>query len=279
MHHRFASSVISALVIGCRWLTEPPLPSGAERYTPPPVYQRWWAMTEACSDIVLPFDGVQFYRVPGAWSVPYGAYGEVAGYWSSTSNRIVLAGDHLGDARIVRHEMLHALLRKRGHPPEYFQGRCAGVVDCGTVGCQHGGPVPVRAPAGAPTLALSSLDLRVDLLPNPVTRSGADSVLSLVVRVTNPHAGPVWVPLEPTPSVPGSPAYAGFFGFDLCPLGSDASLVGMQQSILMQPVPFAPGETRQFIFDVSVTRYPVGDYVATGLYNTRHVSVTLHVAP
>jgi hypothetical protein len=222
---------------------------------------------------------VEFYIVPQVSSVPDGAYGDVAAYWSSASNRIVLAGYFVGDGRTVRHEMLHALLGTDGHSPDYFQGSCAGVVDCATVGCQDAGPAPVHAPDGAPALPLSALDVRIDLLQNTVSRTGVDTVVSVIVRVTNPRAGPVWVTLEPTPSVPGAPAYTGFFGFDIRSVGSGASLLGMRQSVPSQPVPFASGETRQFIFDVGVTRYPTGDYVAIGFFNARQVSATLRVTP
>jgi hypothetical protein len=278
--HARATIVASCtLTLGCHLLTEPALPSGAERFDPPPVYAQWWALTEACSAVTRPLSAVEFYRVPHVSVVPTPDHGDVAGYWSSASNRIVLAGDWADHGRTVRHEMLHALVRGAGHPPIYFQGVCAGVVDCPEVGCRDAGPEPTRAPAGAPVLPVAALDIRMELLPNRVSRSGADTVLTIVVRVTNPRRGPVWVPLEATPTVPGAPAYAGFFGFAIRPVGTEARLIGMQQSIPTAPVPFAAGETRQNVFDLNVKRYPAGDYTIGGLFNTRQVSSTLRVVP
>ena len=38
--------------------------------------------------------------------------------------RIVLAGNYETSEMAVRHEMLHHLLDRTGHPPEYFVTRC-----------------------------------------------------------------------------------------------------------------------------------------------------------
>ena len=118
----------SVLTLGCQGLTDPALPADTVRFVPPPVYAQWWATTEACSGITRSFDAVQFYKVLNASTIPDNTYGEVAAYWSPVSNRIVLADFYEMQGKLVRHEMLHALLRVSGHPPEYFQGRCADVV-------------------------------------------------------------------------------------------------------------------------------------------------------
>jgi hypothetical protein len=275
---RSTAVLACTLALGCERITDPSLPSDAERFAPPSAYAQWWAITEACSGIVRPLEAVEFYRVPHA-SVHTPDDGDVAGYWSSASNRIVLAEPYVDHGRIVRHEMLHALVRGGGHPPAYFQGRCEGVVDCPEVGCRDAGPPPTRAPANAPVLEVAALDVRMDLLPNPVSRTGADSVLAVVVRVTNPRPEPVWVPLEATPSVPGAPTYAGFFGIAIRAMWTETQVVGMQQSILRAPVPFAAGETRQFVFDLKASRYPAGDYMVGGLFNTRQMWLPLRLMP
>jgi hypothetical protein len=264
------------LALGCERITDPLLPSDAERFAPPPVYAQWWAITEACSGIVRPLEAVEFYRVPHA-AVHTPDDGDVAGYWSAASNRIVLAKSYVDDGRIVRHEMLHALVRGGGHPPAYFQGRCEGVVDCPTVGCRDAGPPPIRAPSSAALLPVATLDVRMDLLPNPASRTGGDSVLSIVVRVTNPRPEPVWVPLEATPPVPGAPGYPGFFGFVVHFAGTTTQMSGMQSWFPSPVVPFAAGETRQYVFDLNVSRYPAGDYTVGGLFNTRQVWSPLRV--
>jgi hypothetical protein len=118
----------SLAALSCQMATDPALPGDAVRFVPPPVYAQWWATTEACSGIKGSLDAIQFYKVPNASTIPDNTYGEVAAYWSPASNRIVLADFYEMQGQLVRHEMLHALLRVSGHPSEYFQGRCADVV-------------------------------------------------------------------------------------------------------------------------------------------------------
>jgi hypothetical protein len=43
---------------------------------------------------------------------------------------ILLAGEKVTDAGIVRHEMLHELLGRGDHPARYYQQLCANVVTC-----------------------------------------------------------------------------------------------------------------------------------------------------
>ena len=121
-------TVACLVALSCEMPTDPALPGNAIRFTPPPVYAQWWALTEECSGITRSLDAVQFYRIPNASTIPDNTYGEVAAYWSPASNRIVLADFYEMQGQLVRHEMLHALLRVSGHPAGYFQGRCAGVV-------------------------------------------------------------------------------------------------------------------------------------------------------
>jgi hypothetical protein len=195
----------AAVLAACGGPTDPaafPLPPGAARFDPPPVYARWWAQVEACSGLRGDLAAYTWYAVPGA--VPHRS-GPVAGYADPWNRRAVLADRYREDGAGVRHEMLHLLLGvafaevepARQHPPAYFQGRCEGVVDCAADGCadDRGAPPPL-APAGAPTLPVSALDVRVDVEPAAPSRSAADPWFAVVVRVTNPTGGPVWVPLE-----------------------------------------------------------------------------------
>jgi hypothetical protein len=274
-----AIAACSGLALSCRGLTDPPLPRGAERFTAPPAYARWWTVTEACSGITRPLGTVTFYRAPHAETVPDGAYGEVAGYWSRASNRIVLAGASAGDGPVVRHEMLHALVRTGGHPPAYFQGRCAGVVDCPATGCRDAGPAPQHAPADAPSLSVAVLEVGVELLPDTLVRSGPDRSLAVVVSARNPRPEPVRVPLQATPGVPGAPALVGYFGLDLRAVGSDTALLALQQSDSAVALPFAAGETRRFVFDVDLSAYPAGNYVVAGAFNTRRAATMLRILP
>jgi hypothetical protein len=68
---------------------------------------------------------IKWYVVPGVSTFPT-AEGEKVGIRIKTGNdvRIVIAGNYVEHEMVVRHEMLHALLNRAGHPPEYFQDRC-----------------------------------------------------------------------------------------------------------------------------------------------------------
>src|SRR5690242_14264693 len=150
-----------------------PLPRDAVRFAPPPEYARWWALTEACSRRNADFAAYTWYVVPGH-SITTAHWGDVAAYTDIDAHRIVLSAESRDDGHVVRHGILHALLGHeyasgdlaRVHPPAYFQGRCAGVVECLDRGCREAGPAPVNAPADAPTLPPSALDLQVEILGN-----------------------------------------------------------------------------------------------------------------
>lgn len=122
-----------AVPMACTGITEPGLPA-AERFNALPQYIRWWREMEVCSAHVGPLGGVSFYRVvptPGRDSLQFmdpesGEYRD--GEWVGRRNAIYLAAGRVTDAGLVRHEMLHALLRDVHHPPRYFEGRCAQLV-------------------------------------------------------------------------------------------------------------------------------------------------------
>lgn len=119
------------------WLTacrEPlgpvPLPNGAEPFVPEAVYREWWAQMEHCSRESASFDDVRWYVVRG--EEPFRVQGvdyPVVGYWDPQANRIVLL-EYLTNQRapIIRHEALHAILRRTDHPPEYFVDRCGATI-------------------------------------------------------------------------------------------------------------------------------------------------------
>jgi hypothetical protein len=89
--------------------------------TPPAVYREWWAKTEACSGLRADFDRVQWSMVPGN-SFPC-ASGKCAGHWEP-GHRIYLAEDWTINEMVVRHEMLHDLLDRAGHPDPPFGDPC-----------------------------------------------------------------------------------------------------------------------------------------------------------
>jgi len=85
-------------------------------------YRQWWGELEACSGLQGNIDNVRFYSVP---SLSGGVVGRI---WYGGSPLIEIvsvnpqAWTHVGWA--VKHEMMHALLNRSGHPVEYFDGRC-----------------------------------------------------------------------------------------------------------------------------------------------------------
>jgi hypothetical protein len=118
---------------GHELLVPPELPTGAERLTPvPATYSQWWSDTERCAGQFGAVARVEWFVVPDSRSFVYrGTAWD--GYWWGEIHRIVLASAYTEDSSIVRHEMLHDLLGRGDHPAEYFQRRCAQVVECNAV--------------------------------------------------------------------------------------------------------------------------------------------------
>ena len=126
---RYAASNLGLAITlaGCSSLapSEPVLPAGAVAVSAPEVYRDWQLRTEGCSGLVGDYPSLQFYVVPGVDTFPTEA-GPKVGLWRRESgiNRIVIAGNYAANEMVVRHEMLHALLQREGHPAEYFVERC-----------------------------------------------------------------------------------------------------------------------------------------------------------
>jgi hypothetical protein len=118
---------VLALTSACTTLapSESSLPPGTVRLAEPEIYRDWYQKTEACSGRTGEFSTIQFYVVPGVDSFPT-EEGAKVGWWilDGGTNRIVLAGNLASQELVVRHEMLHALLQRPGHPTEYFVDRC-----------------------------------------------------------------------------------------------------------------------------------------------------------
>ncbi len=68
---------------GCRSLVDPPLPAGAVRFAPPPVYARWWALVEACAGVRGDPGAVAWHVVPGVSSISTVAGVTFFGLWSA----------------------------------------------------------------------------------------------------------------------------------------------------------------------------------------------------
>jgi hypothetical protein len=96
-------------------------PAGDAPMDPPAVYREWWARTEACSGLSGDFDRVRWQVVPGySFSCASGA---CAGHWEP-GHEIFIAADWTQSEMVVRHEMLHDLLNRSGHPDPPFGIGC-----------------------------------------------------------------------------------------------------------------------------------------------------------
>lgn len=105
--------------------SEGTLPLGAVQIAPPAAYQEWAQRTRSCSGLSGDLSTVQFYVIPGVQTFSTND-GAKVGLWSreGKTDRIVIAGNYENHEMVVRHEMLHALLQREGHPQDYFINRC-----------------------------------------------------------------------------------------------------------------------------------------------------------
>lgn len=237
-HLRLLPFSFVSLAAACDWITAP-LPPGAEPFDPPAVYQQWWALTQECSGLSGSMGGISWYHVPGARTIAHSS-GPVTGWWSSSGNKIVLAGDARLWGDIVRHEMLHALLARGGHPRSLFIGKCGGVVAC-TDSCLTDEVPPPADPAEH--VQPSELAISVEIVPSTPRSDILDGHFMMVIRARNPLARSVIVDLPPSDDAgpPGSFGYrtvhtAGYEQFDI---RADA----------VEVTRFRPSEEKRFIFD------------------------------
>ena len=105
--------------------TEADLPVGAVPMVAPAAYAEWFSRTQACSGLEGQIQQIQWFVVPDA-NVFETPAGPKVGMWEKTGGvaRIIIAGNYAGHEMVVRHEMLHQLLDREGHPAEYFIERC-----------------------------------------------------------------------------------------------------------------------------------------------------------
>jgi hypothetical protein len=288
---RVVSIVCLLGVVGtaCEYSTAP-LPSSAVRFDPPQVYSTYWSIVEACSERTLDIRGWTFYTVPEG-ALREAGYDDAAAYTNVVNRQIVFDTGVENIPSDVRHEMLHAILgaayaggnSAHQHPPKFFRGLCEGVVYCDQ-GCLDAGPPPTPAAPDAPVVAVSSLQVGVDVRPK-VSHTGVDRALPVVLRATNPANHSVWVALQPTPGA--LPPAAHWIGFRIVPADQALPIgdltrvdsTGIVLQVLDGKVAFAAGQTRWLVFDTSGRLYPPGDYQVVGVFNTRQISVPLVITP
>jgi hypothetical protein len=156
-------------------------------------------MTEACSGRHGDLGAITWCVATGSASISNGHEAGLAGSYSPTSNRIVLADTAGLDGADVRHEMLHAPVgvSVASHPRDEFLGRCAGTVRCIETRISEAGPPP---PPDRAAVAVGPAALRVSGVIDPVAPSVAidDGWFTFSVLVTKPRATPVSVGLAPS---------------------------------------------------------------------------------
>lgn len=97
---------------------------------PPPGALRAWRELVACTGLPVRrgrgFDAIRWFRVEGTSFVRPDDGRRVIGLWIRSDNAVILAGGRLDDDRLLKHELLHALLQQGGHDARAFarSGRC-----------------------------------------------------------------------------------------------------------------------------------------------------------
>ncbi len=119
-------AMAAALIGGCSAFSPSlALPAGAVQIAARPEFSAWFDRTESCSGIRGQVHQIQWFVVPGAETFETGE-GAKVGMWERNGSvtRIIIAGRYLDHEMVVRHEILHHLLDREGHPPEFFATRC-----------------------------------------------------------------------------------------------------------------------------------------------------------
>jgi hypothetical protein len=266
------SIAITVSLLACHDIAAPALPADATPFQARPEYALWWRATEQCSGLTGSLAAIQWYSVPGE-TFTLGADSLLDGTWFSKSNSILLAENSIDDGSTVRHEMLHALIGRGGHPAEMFRVRCGGYVGCSGPCATEVGSFPDPPPEAA-VVAPQSLLLSISANPMDVTDSTANWTL-VTLSVTNPFPYPVWVALTTFTSNPDYAIGDGFGmgnGFPYPSIGSFEDFNGNRFG-------FAANQTRRFAFDASVGSGPAYSMSLWGYFNsdtTQRITVWHH---
>lgn len=233
--------LLSLWVCGCD-VTAPP--SGVHRFTPRAQYRAWWALTEACSGLRGNFDAVSWYLYRGG-DVFILEGTPVNAAWYASGNRIVLGGSEELNGSLVRHEMLHALLKSGEHPRQQFLGSCSDIVACVTE-CVRGAGGPPDTSDTSPFVAPALLRASILVAPDTVSMSADSGWVTVTVNLTNTtrRAGRVQVgTYEGTP-------------LTIVALSAEPYLAAAEDLQMDYYLTFAPtdsaGSTRRVEFDVQL---------------------------
>jgi hypothetical protein len=243
-------------MVACTNIVEPALPSDAEVFSPPPVYSTWWQMTEACSAITGSLASVTWYQTSQVVHDTHSG-DVIAGYYLRGSNRIVLTTSVMTNGGIVRHEMLHALLQRAGHPRAQFLGNCAGTVDCEEPCAADAEPYPPppQSPIAVPG---DSIEITLDVEPHTPMHSIDEGRFTLTVFARNRTAR--WITISPTAGADALQTFS--FNVD----GVHGATRGDRRASDPSQKTFAPHETKRQVFDLMIGDYPFGNQLLPGDY-------------
>ena len=255
----FCLAGLLSLALACDSATAPDVPRGAIGIAPPERFALWWKLTQACSGITGDYASVSWYVVPNSTTLSWQGM-QVDAYWMSNPDRIVLADAHRGDGPVVRHEMLHALLHRDGHPRDAFVTACGGVVAC-NIACSAEAGAYATPPATAPELQPRDLQTRVDVF-STTSGIGPDAGAAAMVTITNPRNEPVWVRL--TPREPGD---LNYYTFGIVVDYDDSAQIAAlaSESTTLDRFPLGAGESRHWVWDGVLTS---GRYGVVGYFNS-----------
>jgi hypothetical protein len=108
---------LSLSLLGCDRFA----PENAIAFDPPATYRVWWEKTERCSGAQASFRRIRWYLVAGdGFSCPGG---RCAGRWED-DHTIYVAEAWRDHEMVIRHEMLHDLIGRAGHPVPPFGVPC-----------------------------------------------------------------------------------------------------------------------------------------------------------
>lgn len=249
-----------AFAVACDRIVDPPLPATATSFVPPPVYAKWWAMTTTCSGISRPLENISWYVVPGVTQFKLSKE-TVSAYWTEGSNSIVVADSSVLDGSVVRHEMLHSLVRSSGHPRSAFLDHCLGLVSCTPDCVSDAGPASELSVA--PTVVPpDSIDLQIEFLPAAPTTGVDDGVFTMVVSARNRADHPVFASLGLRNGQP-----AATFSYEIRPaFPPGGGIIGSWNLNDVAANRFAAGETKREYFDFVIGQVVKNRTLTTGVY-------------
>ena len=254
-------------LLGCENTT---LPADVREFSTPLLYRQWWAMTEACSERQRDIREIHWYASDGQ-QLRTSDGNDAGGFYTASRNSIVLRGDLRYDGAVVRHEMLHAILRNaKGHPRDAYLEKCAGTVICLEDCVREGGPWPAAEP-GARLGPASLLTIRATSPHDTIFRSNPTFIYSAVVMATNETGSPLIVTLPPS----GDDGPPATFGFEI--VTPSVTLFYNERVANPGSVRFAVGETKRWVFDIKASEFSSGMAQFYGDYGDTRQSLPLNV--